>query len=338
VSGRITKICISAPGAPSFSSRPTGSDGDIYYSNDTYQLYQKISGSWVLSANNTYVDSSGVIRGTSVGSGTTVANTAITISGGTINGIGSGNGTAVANSSITISSNGTLNGAGGGQVSISGLDSTVVRSANPITLANVGTYIGTGAITNAYIGNFIQSSNYSPGSAGWQINKSGSAEFNDITVRSGQITGALMTAYKVNFYSGIFVDIGAGTPYSTVNGPYYLNGTSPPQYLVYQANMPAPATAAHKIAVSLNVQSTGYSTNKDLSVLILVNAYISGSSVFASEQIAYNTNSGVFGLATNATGVTTNTYSTAVPVMVFVGGYNSYYTIQTIDGLAWGVR
>lgn len=345
-----------------FASRPTGVDGDIYYSTDTFQLYQKISGSWVLAANNTYVDGSGVIRGTSsgsgttvansaitissgaingigTGSGTTVANSAITISSGAINGIGTGNGTAVANSAITLSSNGTLNGAGGGTVTVAGLDSTIVRSANPITQANVGTYIGTGAITNAYIGNFIQSSNYSPGSAGWQINKTGSAEFNDLVVRSGQITGALSVAYKVNAYSGLYVQISASTPISTTNGPYYLNGdTNVPQYLVFSSNMPANATAAHKIAMSVNVQALAGGTTKDLAILLLVNSSIVGQNIYASEQIAYNTNSGTYGICTNATGVTTNTYSTSVPVMIFVGGFNAAYTIQTIDGIAWGVR
>lgn len=227
-----------------------------------------------------------------------------------------------------------------------------------ITQANIANYMGPTAITEAYIangaitnakildgevtnakiGSFIQSSNYSAGSSGWRIDKTGSAEFNSITVRSGQIIGALGVAYKVQSTLALFVQINSGSGISTTNGPYYLNGTSPPQYLVYSNYMPANATAPHKIAVSVNVQSTGYGSNKDLSVLILVNAYLSGSNIYADEQIAYNTNSGVYGLATNATGVSTNTYSTAVPVMIFVGGYNSYYTIQTVDGIAWGVR
>lgn len=245
----------------------------------------------------------------------------------------------ILNNNITIGSNGTLSGAGGGTVTISGLDSTVVRSANPITLANVGTYIGTGAITNAYIGNFIQSSNYSPGSDGWQIDKGGSAEFNTLIVRSGQITGALQTVYKINSYVGLFVRISGATPISTTNGPYYLNGdTNVPQYLVFSSLMPAPATAAHKIFVSVNVQALGVSVTRDLAVLILVNAFISGQNIYATEQIAYNTNSGTFGICTNATGVTTNTYATSVPVMIFVGGFNAEYTIQTIDGMAMGVR
>ena len=228
-----------------------------------------------------------------------------------------------------------------------------------ITQANISTYIsgaaiGTayiangaitsakildGEVTNAKIGGAIQSTNYSAGSSGWKIDKAGSAEFNDITVRSGQVIGALMTASKINSYVGLYVQINAANPVSTTNGPYYLNGdTNVPQYLVYQSTMPAPATAAHKIAVVVNVQALASNTTKDLAVLVLVNSYISGQNIYASEQIAYNTNSGTYGICTNASGVTTNTYSTAVPCMVFVGGFNAAYTIQTVDGLAWGVR
>jgi hypothetical protein len=39
-----------------------------------------------------------------------------------------------------------------------------------------------GTITNAKIGNVIQSGNYSAGSTGWQINKDGSAEFNGVVI------------------------------------------------------------------------------------------------------------------------------------------------------------
>lgn len=51
------------------------------------------------------------------------------------------------------------------------------------------TYILDAAITSAKIANTIQSSNFSAGSAGWQINKTGGAEFNQITVR-GTITAS----------------------------------------------------------------------------------------------------------------------------------------------------
>lgn len=230
---------------------------------------------------------------------------------------------------------------------------------NTITDANISTYIagaaiGTayianaaitsakildGEVTNAKIGSFIRSSNYASGISGWNIDKTGSAEFNDITVRSGQVIGVLTTAFKISSYSGIYVDISFGTPISTTNGPYYLNGAGDPLYLVYSSSMPAPATAAHKIAVALNVQAIAGSSQKDLGVKLLVNAFFTGGSgVTATELIAYNTDSGSFAISTNASGVSANTYSTSTPCMVFVTGNNAGYTVQTIDGLAWGVR
>lgn len=58
-------------------------------------------------------------------------------------------------------------------------------------------FIADGAITNAKIGQFIQSTNYVAGSQGWNINKNGSAEFSQVTVRgtvyanAGSFTGAI---------------------------------------------------------------------------------------------------------------------------------------------------
>lgn len=43
--------------------------------------------------------------------------------------------------------------------------------------------IATGSITNAYIGNFIQSNNYQTGVSGWRIDKTGDAELNNATFR-----------------------------------------------------------------------------------------------------------------------------------------------------------
>lgn len=102
--------------------------------------------------------------------------------------------------------------------------------ANQITGVNISTYIAAGAISNAYIGNFIQSGNFngvidasgnitSNGSAGWAIGKGGKAVFQDIYARgniqatslnaatgtfSGTLTAAdgtftgLLTAAKIN--------------------------------------------------------------------------------------------------------------------------------------------
>src|SRR5699024_3567708 len=56
----------------------------------------------------------------------------------------------------------------------------VVENGNVIIQSAV---IGDGSITNAKIGNRIQSNNYVADSQGWAIDKSGSAEFSNATVR-----------------------------------------------------------------------------------------------------------------------------------------------------------
>ncbi|MDV0506558.1 DUF1983 domain-containing protein [Escherichia coli] len=58
-------------------------------------------------------------------------------------------------------------------------------------------FIQDGTISNAKIGNFIQSNNYVAGSAGWKLDKAGDAEFNNVTVRGvvyasgGRFTGEI---------------------------------------------------------------------------------------------------------------------------------------------------
>ena len=104
---------------------------------------------------------------------------------------------------------------------------------NTITSANISTYIAGAAIGNAYISDlsatkitagsiavnsYIRSSTFSSGVSGWEIDGNGDAEFNTLTLRSGQISGLLMTAYKINQYSGLFVRINASTPISKQTG------------------------------------------------------------------------------------------------------------------------
>ena len=98
------------------------------------------------------------------------------------------------------------------------IDSATITGANiqsaTITSANIqnGTIqevdIGNGQISNAKIGNTIQSSSYSAGSAGWKIDKTGAAEFNDATFRGtldvGGSSGSRMTisSTKLEVYDG----------------------------------------------------------------------------------------------------------------------------------------
>lgn len=96
-------------------------------------------------------------------------------------------------------------------VSASGISSANVSglgalaSADQINTGNISTYIAAGAITNAYIGNFISSTNFdgsinaggsitSNGTVGWAIGKAGTAVFNDANIR-GSINGGSYTGY-----------------------------------------------------------------------------------------------------------------------------------------------
>ncbi|MDB4725189.1 DUF1983 domain-containing protein [Akkermansiaceae bacterium] len=77
----------------------------------------------------------------------------------------------------------TINNPGGTDVTPFSITSDVVSIDSAL--------IKDGTITNAKIGNTIQSSSYSAGSAGWKIDKSGAAELNNATFRGTlDITGS----------------------------------------------------------------------------------------------------------------------------------------------------
>ncbi|HHG9971212.1 TPA: DUF1983 domain-containing protein, partial [Yersinia enterocolitica] len=65
-------------------------------------------------------------------------------------------------------------------------------------------FIQDGSITNAKIGEYIQSSNYIPGSIGWSINKNGNAEFNDVTVRGTVYATAGTFSGRIESNDGYF--------------------------------------------------------------------------------------------------------------------------------------
>ncbi|NIG74937.1 host specificity protein J [Klebsiella sp. Ap-873] len=76
--------------------------------------------------------------------------------------------------------------------------------------------IQNGSIDNAKIGNFIQSNNYQAGSSGWQINKSGFAEFSQVTVR-GAIYATNGQFGFTNNGAGVTID-GRGVTVNLTNG------------------------------------------------------------------------------------------------------------------------
>ncbi|EGD1871863.1 DUF1983 domain-containing protein [Escherichia coli] len=130
-----------------------------------------------------------------------------------------GNLSAMYNIKVGVSSNGQYYAAGMGigvENTPSGMQSQVIFLADrfavttaagnsvalPFVIQNGQTFIRDsfiqdGTISNAKIGNFIQSNNYVAGSAGWKLNKAGDAEFNNVTVRGvvyasgGSFTGEI---------------------------------------------------------------------------------------------------------------------------------------------------
>ncbi|MEX3733301.1 DUF1983 domain-containing protein [Escherichia coli] len=130
-----------------------------------------------------------------------------------------GNLSAMYNIKVGVSSNGQYYAAGMG-IGVgntpSGMQSQVIFLADrfavttaagnsvalPFVIQNGETFIRAsfiqdGTIENAKIGNYIQSNNYAAGSAGWKLNKTGDAEFNNVTVRGvvyasgGRFTGEI---------------------------------------------------------------------------------------------------------------------------------------------------
>ena len=147
-----------------------------------------------------------------------------------------GNLSAMYNIKVGVSSNGQYYAAGMGigvENTPSGMQSQVIFLADrfavttaagnsvalPFVIQNGETFIRAsfiqdGTIENAKIGNYIQSNNYAAGSAGWKLNKTGDAEFNNVTVRGvvyasgGSFTGEIQATsgkFKGNVEATSFV-------------------------------------------------------------------------------------------------------------------------------------
>jgi hypothetical protein len=143
-------------------------------------------------ANSQISISGGAISGIGTGNNTAVANSSIAISGGAITGIGTGNNTAVANASISIGANGSLSGAGGGQVTIGGLGYT--GDLNATNGATIGTNLGgtfseaefnTRFTANTINGTFIKNATID------------TAQIKDLAVSSAKIVDAAISNAKI---------------------------------------------------------------------------------------------------------------------------------------------
>ena len=74
-----------------------------------------------------------------------------------------------------------MSGAGGGAITVAGLDNSILRSGNPINTSNISTYIATGAINTAYIANAAITN----------------ALIADATIATAKIANAAITSAKI---------------------------------------------------------------------------------------------------------------------------------------------
>ena len=126
-------------------------------------------------------------------------------------------------------------------------------TAGKLAASNVVTnsaQISDGIITNAKIGGVIQSTNYSAGSAGWRINKTGSAEFNGVVI-SRQLLVDSGTYTKGNF-------LARKNPYSSADNGIGIDQTD---------------------YIETNTTTTAW--GQDTSTFIAVVGTVAGSYIFA---------------------------------------------------------
>lgn len=170
----------------------------------------------------------------------------------------------------------------------------------------------------------------------------GNALASSITVTSGQVIGALLKILPVPvFNSGMAYEINSGVGNPNGSGPYYFVGDSQlnPYYLVWSGTMPAPETAAHRIAaiISSSAENLASGTSKDFGLHVVVNYSRSGSQI-TGETVATGTTSGVYNFNVACAGSSVNTYSGAVTVAILARGFNALNRVNFTSGLFWGVR
>lgn len=163
---------------------------------------------------------------------------------------------------------------------------------------------------------------------------------NTITVTSGQVIGSLLKILPIPlFYANIAYYIDFGTGSDNGNGPYYFPGDAGPFYPVWTGTMPAPETAAHRIAgvVSVKAENLAGGNAKDMVVRLVVNYSRSGTTL-SGEVIGEVVTSGSYNMTAAVAAASSGTYGTAVTLAILVSGYNSYNRVDTVSGLFWGVR
>ena len=216
-----------------------------------------------------------------------------------------GNLSAMYNIKVGVSSNGQYYAAGMG-IGVgntpSGMQSQVIFLADrfavttaagnsvalPFVIQNGETFIRAsfiqdGTIENAKIGNYIQSNNYAAGSAGWKLNKTGDAEFNNVTVRGvvyasgGRFTGEIQATsgkfkgtVEAQSFIGDIANMHTGTNVSRSSDGYLEK--------VMTYNDSSSSGHARHVCVIANVKGNGAGT-------IYINGNESGSSVQDMERL-----------------------------------------------------
>lgn len=127
---------------------------------------------------------------------------------------------AIQNSLITINANGTLSGAGSGQVSLGGLGAGGFALLNQITAANASTYIAGAAIGTAQVG-ILTAANIGAGTID-------ASKIAANTITAGQIAANTITAANMNVsqLSAITANLGTITA-GSISGTSLSVGSSP---------------------------------------------------------------------------------------------------------------
>lgn len=241
-----------------------------------------------------------------------------------------GNLSAMYNIKVGVSSNGQYYAAGMGigvENTPSGMQSQVIFLADrfavttaagnsvalPFVIQNGETFIRAsfiqdGTIENAKIGNYIQSNNYAAGSAGWKLNKTGDAEFNNVTVRGvvyasgGRFTGEIQATsgkfkgtVEAQSFIGDIANMHTGTNVSRSSDGYLEK--------VMTYNDSSSSGHARHVCVIANVKGNGAgiidingnesgSSVQDMERLIMHSAVVTGPNVTVRIKVSAQNNRG----------------------------------------------
>lgn len=237
---------------------------------------------------------------------------------------------AMYNIKVGVSSNGQYYAAGMGigvENTPSGMQSQVIFLADrfavttaagnsvalPFVIQNGETFIRAsfiqdGTIENAKIGNYIQSNNYAAGSAGWKLNKTGDAEFNNVTVRGvvyasgGRFTGEIQATsgkfkgtVEAQSFIGDIANMHTGTNVSRSSDGYLEK--------VMTYNDSSSSGHARHVCVIANVKGNGAgiidingnesgSSVQDMERLIMHSAVVTGPNVTVRIKVSAQNNRG----------------------------------------------